>query len=227
MKRTLIGIVITLGLAAPVSGQVPNKLAVVEKVAAADPARFECAHTSRSCTYDFVKALACELHAADPRFGLNGRRGNPDPNQWSWDALNFCGSGPAKDPTGACAGALTVIDVIASAGAPGARPVWQAFTSDPTPGAWIQPVCKPVPPCPPAKPCPSTVIPGYAGDAAFDAVGSVLFADYLEAAASPDAGMGRWFARTIYDWIAGNTKTLQASIEKHRKEWRAALGLKD
>jgi len=35
--------------------------------------------------------------------------------------------------------------------------------------------------------------------------------------------VGRWFGRTIYDYLAG--MTLDASIERHRAEWRTALGL--
>lgn len=76
----------------------------------------------------------------------------------------------------------------------------------------------PVPPPPPAH-------EPYPGDAAFDAVGVALFADYAQAGNAPDAQMGRWFGRTIFDWLAKNEPTLDASIAKHRKEWRAALGL--
>lgn len=79
------------------------------------------------------------------------------------------------------------------------------------------------PVCPTCQACKA--IPGYAGDDAFDRVGAVLFADYAEAGQAPNEGMARWFARTIYDWIAGVTNSLQASIDKHRGEWRAALGL--
>lgn len=79
----------------------------------------------------------------------------------------------------------------------------------------------PAPVCPVCK-----TIPGYAGDEIFDAIALKLFADYAEAGQSPNVGMGRWFGRVTYDWIAGNTKTLDESITKHRKEWREALGLK-
>lgn len=65
----------------------------------------------------------------------------------------------------------------------------------------------------------------YPGDAVFDAVGVVLFADYAEAGQAPNPQMGRWFGRTIYDWLAKHEPTLDASIAKHRKEWRQILGL--
>ena len=66
-------------------------------------------------------------------------------------------------------------------------------------------------------------LPPYPGDAAFDAIGVTLWADYAEAGRVPDSQVGRWFGRTTYDYLAG--MTLDASIEKHRAEWRTALGL--
>lgn len=84
----------------------------------------------------------------------------------------------------------------------------------------------PIPICPVCQTCQvCKTIPGYVGDEPFDRVGAVLFADYAEAHQAPNEGMARWMARTIYDWIAGVTASLQASIDKHRGEWRAALGL--
>lgn len=77
----------------------------------------------------------------------------------------------------------------------------------------------PVPPPPPPQHEP------YPGDAAFDALGAALFADYAQAGNAPNAQMGRWFGRTVYDWLAKNEPSLDASIAKHRKEWRALLGL--
>lgn len=65
----------------------------------------------------------------------------------------------------------------------------------------------------------------YPGDAPFDAVGAALFADYAQAGNAPDPQMGRWFGRTIYDWLGKNEPTLDASIKKHRAEWRGLLGL--
>ncbi len=67
--------------------------------------------------------------------------------------------------------------------------------------------------------------PPYPGDAVFDAVGVVLFADYAQAEQAPNPQMGRWFGRVTYDWLAKVEPTLEASIVKHRREWRAILGL--
>jgi len=80
---------------------------------------------------------------------------------------------------------------------------------------------------PPERPAQDTpavgAVPPYPGDAAFDAIGVTLWADYAEAGRVPDSQVGRWFGRTIYDYLAG--MTLDASIDKHRAEWRTALGL--
>ena len=66
-------------------------------------------------------------------------------------------------------------------------------------------------------------LPPYPGDEAFDEIGAILWADYAEAGRVPDSQVGRWFGRTIYDYLAG--MTLDASIERHRAEWRDVLGL--
>ena len=81
------------------------------------------------------------------------------------------------------------------------------------------------PPERPAQDTPAFDAPAtYPGDAAFDEIGAILWADYAEAGRVPDAQVGRWFGRTIYDYLAAGM-TLDASIDKHRAEWRTALGL--
>jgi hypothetical protein len=82
----------------------------------------------------------------------------------------------------------------------------------------VVPPTKPEPPPPPVK-------KPYPGDPEFDAVGVALFADYARAGNAPDPQMGRWFGRTIFDWLNDNEPTLDASIKKHRAEWRAILGI--
>lgn len=197
--------------------QVPYRIAMVQSVADADPVRFRCAHTPQACGHDFIKVLACELHKVEPRFGLNGKRGST--TDISYDAINFKGEGTDTDPDNPDnpSGKATVIDVIGGAGGPSPVVAWFSVTNPalPTKARWIKPCGATQPPT--AKP--------YPGDEVFDAVGLVLFLDYTEAGQAPNIGMGRWFGRTIFDWLAGNTKTLQESIDKHRSEWRAALGL--
>jgi hypothetical protein len=158
-----------VALAVPASGQ-PRPpanlrdvaLPVLERVAAEDPARWACAHTGRACSADWIRAAAAALHAIDPRFGLNGKRG--DPGVLSEDVVTFLldASNPrmvaAWDVCGACgsSGASIRFDEItdyATIGRPGtaiwvAPPTGQA-PRPPDPG--VPPVVVPpvvVPPAP-------------------------------------------------------------------------------
>lgn len=101
---------------------------------------------------------------------------------------------------------------------------------------WIKPVplpseipnyIQPAFPIPPEPPEPDSK--PYPGDPVWDAVGEALFADYARAGQAPNPQMGRWFGRTIWDATEGDATgtvlSIEASIEKHRKEWRAILGL--
>lgn len=188
---------------------IPNLLSEVEACKREYPEAWQHAHTGSARTEEFIRLLAARCHAISPRFGLNGKRGNPD--DISDDCLNFKGEGPGHDPTNGNT-PVTVIDVIGSAGSPAAYPTWQVFTNLPGPGAWVKPSAA-------AQP-PST---SYPGDETFDQIGAILWADYAEAGRVPDAAVGRWFGRTVFDYIAG--MSMSDSIKKHRAEWRAALGL--
>jgi len=82
------------------------------------------------------------------------------------------------------------------------------------------------PPERPAQDTPAFDAPAtYPGDVTFDVVGQTLWDDYAEAGRVPDAQVGRWFGRTLYDYLTG--MTMADSIAKHRGEWRTALGLKE
>lgn len=198
---------------------IPNLFSEVEACKREHPEAWQHAHTGSARTEEFIRLLAARCHAISPRFGLNGKRGNPD--DVSDDALCFKGEGPDHLVDGTPA---TVIDVIGAAGTPGAVAQWVVVSKSEAPiqTAWIQPGA--VPPAPPVPP-PAPPVPAYPGDAVFDQVGALLFADYAQAGRVPDPPVGRWFGRVTYDWLAGNEKTLDASIVKHRAEWRALLGL--
>lgn len=219
-------------MATPAAAQVPNEKTRIEQLARDNPNTFACAHTPAACGWNFVKLVACKLNPepSNGRWGANGKRG--DPNVLSWDALNWKGEGPGNDPTDGNR-PVTVIDFIVGAGGPSPRVDWNIINES-GPGAWVKPRCKgdvPDPkwlagdstdnpiPVPPAAP----VYPPYPGDEVFDAIANMLFADYAAAGQAPNAGMGRWFGRTVYDWLAGNTKTLDESIQKHRLEWLVLL----
>ena len=194
---------------------IPNYLHVVEQVKLAHPQAWKDAHTGNVATEDFVRLLAAELYAHDVRFGLNGKRG--DPKDISDDAINYVGEGPDYDPTFYNA-PVTVIDVIGAAGSPQAVPQWIVVSDPnaPVAAAWVSP--SPVNP-----PDPTPTVPPYPGDPVFDQIGVALFADYALVLQPPNPQMGRWFGRTVYDYLAGMPMT--ESIAKHRPEWRAALGL--
>lgn len=221
MKRYMVWLVCLL-LAPSAFAQVPHRIAVVQAVADADPVRFRCAHTSAACGHDFIKALACELHKSDPRFGLNGKRGSL--TDISYDALNFKGEGADTDPGNPenPSGKASVIDVIGGAGGPNPIVAWFVVSdpNSPTKARWIKPCgAAPTPtPQPPAhKP--------YPGDAFFtDKIGAVLEADYAEAGQTLNAGTATWFARTIWRHV-NEGMTIEQSTAQSRKEWRAALGL--
>jgi hypothetical protein len=118
---------------------IPNCQHVVADLAATFPDEWRKAHNPSGGgpeTEAFIRRLGWVLHATvDPRFGLNGKRGNP--NDLSDDAINWIGSGPGHDPlTGR---PVTVIDVIGGAGGPNPTPQWTVFSDLPGPGAWVKP----------------------------------------------------------------------------------------
>jgi hypothetical protein len=212
-----VWILLALLVAAPASAQIPYRIATVQSVADADPVRFRCAHTTAACARDFIKALARELHKTDPRFGLNGKRGNP--NDLSYDAINFKGEGTDTDPDNPenPSGKATVIDVIGGAGGPAPVVAWFTVTdpNSPTKARWIKP-CASTPP-PQTKP--------YPGDEFFVAnLGAILAADYAEAGQQLNAGSAVWFSRTIWRYVHEGM-TIEQSTAQSRKEWRAILGL--
>ena len=82
----------------------------------------------------------------------------------------------------------------------------------------------PLPPPPPPPPPPKPAL-SYPGDGFFnDKVGAPLQADYASANQMLNAGSAMWIARVVWDIAQGNLSP-EASIKKHRNEWRAALGL--
>jgi hypothetical protein len=74
-------------------------------------------------------------------------------------------------------------------------------------------------------PAPTPVFPPYPGDAPFNALAKMMFADYARKGEVPNDGVGQWFGRTVYDWAVGNEKSLEESTKKHRAEWCGILGV--
>jgi hypothetical protein len=139
---------------------VPNHRDDVAAAAARYPDAWRHAHTGGPRTEEFIRLLARDLHAINPRFGLNGKRGNP--GDISDDAINYKGEGDQFDPTNGNA-PVTVIDVIKDAGwlpgFPDPSPAWGTFPGNVHAGAWVQPDSAPVePPAPPVEP-PAPPVP--------------------------------------------------------------------
>lgn len=200
---------------------IPNYSSTVEQVKNSFPRAWDhCHHEGDPEAWDFILLVAQAIYEQDQRFGLNGKRGNPD--DMSWDALNWIGD--SDDPA-------DVIDVVGAAGGPSPYVTWQETN---TTGAFINPMSKgtyynytgeEVPPPQPTPP-PSTGLKSYeelGGDSSGSKLGDLLFYDYTRAGHPPDAGMGIWFNRTIYDAMAG--MSYEDSAAKHRAEWCPLLGI--
>jgi hypothetical protein len=140
---------------------VPDHRDDVAAAAARYPDAWGHAHTGGPRTEEFIRLLARDLHAINPRFGLNGKRGNP--GDISDDALCYRGEGDQFDPTNGNS-PVTVIDVIKDAGwlpgFPDPSPAWGTFPGNVHAGAWVQPDSAPVEPplvelpAPPVPPAP-------------------------------------------------------------------------
>lgn len=199
---------------------VPNLLVVVQQAKRDHSQAWKDAHTGNAHTEDFIKILAARCHAIDPRFGLNGKRGNPA--DLSDDALNFVGEGGGTTPDGR---PCSVIDVIGAAGSAQARPQWIVFSQAPDAnGAWVKPGLAPEPD--PPHVCPPPVYPPYpVNEADVDGAGVALFADFTQAQQSPNPQMFRFAFRIAYNWLTKQTPDLPSAEKKVRKEWRDILGL--
>jgi hypothetical protein len=148
---------------------IPNCKHIVEDLAAKFPQEWWSAHRPSGGgpeTEAFIRRLAWVLHSTvDPRFGLVGKRGNPD--DISDDAICFDGFSALGDvdPTRGNV-PVTVLDVIGGAGGPNPTPQWgPAGPATPRPhAAWVKPVPvgdsssggggTPLPAPPPTPPAP-------------------------------------------------------------------------
>jgi len=156
----------------------------------------------------FTRAAAWKLFQRDAHWGLVEKLTGSNVLGLSTDLVLWAGTGE-------------IVDIATDSG-----PIWGDGKAPIDPDRWVQPK-------PPAaweeEPAPGPVPIPYPGDMIWDQVGIALFGDYAAASHPPDAGMGRWFGRTIWDAVAGDATghvlTLEQSITKHRAEWRQALGL--
>jgi len=118
----------------------PNRLDVVQLLKDQHPD--EWAAMNAGPDLRFIKRLAATLHAIDPNFGLNGKRGNPQ--DLSEDCIAY------KNPT--VDNGPEVADVVQAHGSPQAQPAWINITADSSEGgagaAWVKPEVAAEPPAP-------------------------------------------------------------------------------
>lgn len=197
-------------------------LAAANRVKTQYPGAWEEVKVPGQTSRRFISLVAAECQRlVSPDIGCNLKRGGPDV---SLDVLAMPNASGARDATGTFPG-LELRDIIGGAEGPNAAIIWgdatPATIAANVPGGWIKTAGSVPTPQPPVTP--------YPGDAVWDAVGVVLFADYAAAGQVPNPQMGRWFGRTIWDATEGDAAgvvlTVEASITKHRAEWRAVLGL--
>lgn len=125
-----------LSAAGNVSAQTAPDMSVeVARVTAADPARFACAHSGRSCEADWIKAVAWALHQIDTRWGLNAKRDGPA-TDLSLDVVTYR-IGPTDRH-------VLAFDICGACGSSVARPVWSDITNRATVGQpgtarWVKP----------------------------------------------------------------------------------------
>lgn len=211
MKRLIL---VLLLVAAPAFAQVPNHKDIPKKLY--DSGVFDL--KTEAGQGAFTDAVVAALHAKDERWGhlkKNVSGGQSHIHGHGEDSALYLSD---------IDGQSTAVDFIGGAGGSNPQPGWIVDAPRYKKSDWFDPfdhgLSKP-----PVPPPPVCVTPGYPGDEVFDAVGATLFADYAQAGQPPNPQMGRWFGRTIYDWLAKNVATLEASIAKHQAEWRAILGL--
>ena len=120
-------------------------------------------------------------------------------------------------------GEARAVDFISGAGGPNPQPGWlvdsfpykHSDAHDPDDHG-IGGASQPQPPMyPPYPPNESDV----------DGAGVALFADFALALQAPNPQMFRFAFRVAYSWLTKEVVDLPASVAKHRKEWRALLGL--
>lgn len=133
---------------------IPNYQAEVAAAAERYPTEWRAAHRDGPNTEAFIRLLARDLHAIDPRCGLNGKRGNP--NDISDDVIAIRGEGSAVDVVNG--GPMEIIDVIVGAGGPNPQPAWNVAPGGAGDrGTWVKPEGVPTPvPTPTPVPVPQT-----------------------------------------------------------------------
>lgn len=123
-----------------------------------------------------------------------------------------------------------IYDLVRAAGSPDAEAIFDYTGHDGKPADFAEPKPyqagpeppEPEPPDPPAPTWPTYESVG--GDDGANKISRFCEKDYRTAGyAGLDGNSGCWIGRTYYDFLTGKVTPVEASIEKHKGEWRTAL----
>ena len=160
----------------------------------------------------FVDAVVRALHTNNAKWGhLKKKPGQTNIHGHAEDAALF------KLPDNQA----RAVDFVAGAGGPNPQPGWLVDSFPYTHADWLDPDNHDQP-----APNPSPQYPPYPfPEDAVDGAGIALFADFGQAGQPPNPHMFRFAFRVAYSWLTKEVADLPASVAKHRREWRAILGL--
>lgn len=162
----------------------------------------------------FTDAVVSALHAKDARWGhLKKNPSQTNEHGHGEDAALYLSDDD---------GLSTAVDFIGGAGGSNPQPAWQVDDPRYSRKDWLDPtkhgesITVTVPQPFPPYPQPEDQVDGAGVD---------LFADFAQAGQGPNPQMFRFAFRVAYSWLTKEVPSLEASRAKHRKEWRALLGL--
>jgi len=207
------------------SWEAPNHLDVVQRVNAERPGLILNPHA-------FTTAVVCELRKIDPKWGRNGKRG--DPNNLSDDASAW------KNPN--VPWGCSIVDMIGNSGLPSASPAWidqtRRTAEGGTVGLWVDVDCSGAGgsggggggTTPPVVVVPTPPAPGY-DDTAIKASIAALHGKVddvlskLDAAASQQAAdtdqIGKWMVEQAQGVVNAVNGTLAPKIDGIKCNFRS------
>lgn len=164
----------------------------------------------------FTDAVVSALHAKDERWGhLKKNPSQTNEHGHGEDSALYLSDDDGQSQA---------VDFIGGAGGSNPQPAWQVDEPRYSKKDWLDPtmhgsvvhVPVPAPPVYPSYPFPEDQV---------DGAGVALFADFAQAGQAPNPQMFRFAFRVAFSWLTKEVPDLGASVAKHRKEWRALLGL--
>lgn len=165
----------------------------------------------------YVDAVVACLHGRDARWGhLKKNPGQTAVHGHGEDAALYLSD---ED------GQSQAVDFVGGAGGPNPQPAWQVDIPRYSKKDWVDPFDHKIGSAPAPVPQPPQYPPYPQPEDVVDGAGNALFADFSEAGQVPNPQMFRFAFRVAYSWLTKEVVNLDASVAKHRKEWRQILGL--